>query len=145
MIHLKDIAPEFAYLSNMGFREADSSYRRESFGDAMLVLSGPEFALRFIRDRGQVFVDVSLATGTPLVDWCSLDTLLGFIASTRGACSTDTSIAPDRLAELLHDKWHEVRQVLTSRELLPQLRQFMLDRSRAHASRVFPESGGEIN
>ena len=145
MIHLKDIAPEFAYLSNMGFCEADSSYRRESFGDAMLVLAGPEFALRFIRDRGQVFVDVSLATGTPLVDWCPLDTLLPFIASTQGACSTDASIALDELSESLHDKWPEVRQVLTSQTLLAQLRKFMLDRSRARAPRVFPESGGEIN
>lgn len=139
MIHLKDIAPEFAFLLDIGFREADSSYRRESFGDAVLTLAGPEFALRFVRDRGQVFVDVALDAGNPPIDWCPLVTFFEFLESTRHGECADTSVALDKLSESLQANWPELRRALTSHESLAKLRRFMLDTSRLQAFRSFPD------
>jgi hypothetical protein len=53
------------------------SYTPESFGDCLIVFESPEFLVRLVRDRGQLFIDVrTLSDSSP---WWSLGHLVGFL------------------------------------------------------------------
>ena len=60
----EELAPEITFLErNLSVTKADETYEPSHFGNALLILKGPSYAIRFVRDRGQIFVDVAGTLG----------------------------------------------------------------------------------
>jgi hypothetical protein len=58
---------------DLGFRVAYSDYDPAHFGDSMVILNAERIRLRFVRDRGQVMLDV--ATRAEPEEWFSFGCL----------------------------------------------------------------------
>jgi hypothetical protein len=52
---------------NFGLKETEEQYDENHFGNAYLILTAEDFAIRILRDRGQVFADLA-KPGGPWVD-----------------------------------------------------------------------------
>jgi hypothetical protein len=59
-----------ALLKNKGFRIIAEDHSDERFGNAFMDVESPEFRLRFVSDRGQVFVEIG--SNTPDNKWLEL-------------------------------------------------------------------------
>lgn len=57
-------------LKNRGFKLIAEEHSDERFGNAFMDFESPEFRLRFVSDRGQVFVDIG--SSTPNNKWFEL-------------------------------------------------------------------------
>lgn len=55
-------------LTQFGFIVIDARYDASSFGDSYVVLQAPTVRLRFVRDRGQVSLEIGI-NGEPVTWW----------------------------------------------------------------------------
>jgi|SRR5215213_7901269 len=74
---LKEIMPFFSYLlEEYEFKIEEKIYDPKHFGNFVITLIG-DFQVRFIKDRGQIFVDVKPSIG--INDWFDLRIVLEFL------------------------------------------------------------------
>jgi hypothetical protein len=67
----------FLYSPNQfRFVDSDSS---ESFGNAFMVLEHKDLRLKFIKDRGQLFLDFQPTSSTRKLDWFSIDIVMQLV------------------------------------------------------------------
>lgn len=64
------------------FRIVDSDVSG-SFGDAYLVVSSAALRLRFVRDRGQLFLDLQPASARRTAEWYSVDLVYRMLTGRR--------------------------------------------------------------
>jgi hypothetical protein len=63
-------------LDDLSFQLIEDTYDEECFGNSVLVFRSKEFRLRFIRDRGQIFIDIGAASYSK---WYSLEEVLNVL------------------------------------------------------------------
>lgn len=138
MISLIEIAPAFSFVLGKDFSPDPSAtdYRQGEFGNAVLVMTGPKFSLRFERDRGQVFIDV----GSARDGWHKLEYVLEF--ANPSITQQQLGEPPDSatLADLLLQNWDTVTCLFSDRTQLPLLRDFSKERASTLLSRIFRTS-----
>ena len=118
MIELAQIAPAFSYIADKGFVSSASGYHPERFGNADLLMVGAPFSLRFLRDRGEVFVDAGSTAG----GWHKLENVLEFVDPSITEQQLGSPPDPERMAQLLQEKWDDVVNVFLNQERISELR-----------------------
>lgn len=111
---LTEVRTAFSFLeSARGFRLADET-RSDSFGDAIVDFESATLRVRVLRDRGQVFVDISPADGTPA--WFDLPLLLSHLGERDAAKVLIAGGQRDaqEAADLLRAHYSEVEAMLGS-------------------------------
>ena len=135
IVALADIAPAFAFILERGFVAGESRYEPEHFGDALLVMHSSPFSLRFVRDRGQDFVDVGSASS----GWTSLGYVLEFID--HEITQSQLGKPPDIgvLAKLLQAHWDEVVELFGNLKRMSQFNVFAERKAAEFLSKIFGE------
>jgi len=110
-------------LNELRFRIVQDSYAPEAFGNCVVVLNGPQFRLRLVRDRGQILADLA-----PLIDpekWWNLVFLLEVIHGKMpepefGLVAVAYRVRDNLLAlvEAMGPRWTETRRELERRSQL---------------------------
>jgi hypothetical protein len=112
------------------YRFVDSETTREFGGNAYLVLESPHLRLRFVRDRGPLFLDVQAKEGPR--DWFSIDlvwTLLG--NEPRASAQLD-----EDYVDFLRQNLEQIETAFSG-EHLPQTMTTMRRLQRERAKRMF--------
>lgn len=132
MIDLADIAPAFSFVVNKDLVQSTATYDPQAFGDASLVMAGTPFSLRFVRDRGQVSVEV----GGDATGWYLLTYVLEFVDN---SVTQQLSEPPDptALANLLQGCWDKVADLFRDQQKTSQLQAFAKQKSAALLSKIF--------
>jgi len=106
----EEVRPFFSYLLDRHrFRKTEGVYDPANFGDALMVIRSNELALRFVRDRGQVFVDIG--PGFNGDDWHNLQYVLEFLASNGLPASPSSAWDLEKLGSELKAKYEGVRDI----------------------------------
>ncbi|NJA08192.1 hypothetical protein HC024_21010 [Methylococcaceae bacterium WWC4] len=133
MTNLIDIAPAFAFILDKGFVPGESEYKPQEFGNAVLVMTGTQFSLRFERDRGQVFIDV----GNNIFGWYKLEYVLEFLDCINTQSQLGAPPEPRLLASLLQQLWEKVIALFSTPEEISQLQIFSKQKSTALLDKIF--------
>lgn len=133
MINLADIAPAFSFVVNKGLVQSSATYDPQAFGDASLAMAGEPFSLRFVRDRGQVSVEV----GGDVTGWYLLAYVLEFMDSSVTQQQLGEPPAPALLASLLQGRWDKVAYLFSDQQRILQLQAFAKQKSAALLSSIF--------
>lgn len=133
MINLIDIAPAFTFILDKGFVPGESEYKPQEFGNAVLVMTGTPFSLRFERDRGQVFIDV----GNNIFGWYKLEYVLEFVDCMNAQSQLGTPPEPKLLASLLQELWEKVIALFSTPEETSKLQVFSKQKSTALLDKIF--------
>lgn len=112
------VAEHLAFLSDEGFREVGSEETEHDGGDAWLVVESDELRLRFVRDRGQLFLD--LQPQAPAAEWFSVDLVRRLcLGRPERSAVLDEGYAdflreqlPDLLTRFAPDRWPGTREEL---------------------------------
>lgn len=106
----RQVEPFFSYLlDDPTFLKTEEIYKPEHFGDALLIFQSSELAVRFVRDKGQVFVDIGGVRDGD--DWHNLQNVLQFL---KGDESHSIESAAWDLAEMgseLKANYDKVREL----------------------------------
>ena len=130
---LADIAPSFSFVVGKGLVLNASDYRPKEFGNAALVMVGALFSLRFVRDRGQVFVDA----GSSAAGWHKLEYVLEFVDSSVTQRQLGEPPDPAAMASLLQLNWDKVSGVFGDQQKASQLQAFAKQKSAALLGKLF--------
>lgn len=136
MLSLESIAPEFASFVAERDLKISSEVNSDEFGDLVLVLDSPLFALRFISDKGQRFVDIGIY-GSP---WYKLEHVLEFLDRT---CTQEWLGQPadfKKLALVLSRQFGAMSSLLEDSSKKLALENFVAERFAEMQSRVFGEA-----
>jgi hypothetical protein len=140
MIDLADIAPAFSFVVSKGLVPSASEHRAKEFGNAVLVMVGPPFSLRFERDRGQVFVDVGSNDAT----WYKLEYALEFLDRSITQPQLGEPPDPAVLAKLLQDRWDGVAHLFSDPQRASQLKAFAKQKSATLINNIFHQSSTRV-
>jgi hypothetical protein len=124
MIDLIEIAPSFCFVLAKGLLPGSSQYQESEFGNAALLLVGRPFSLRFLRDRGEVFVDVGSES-----EWHKLEYVLEFVGGFAVEKQLGEPPNPVTMASLLELHWHQVGDLFSDSEKLCRFRDFAQKKS----------------
>lgn len=114
------LAEHLDFLSDEGFREAGSEQTGHNGGDAWLVMESDRLRLRFVRDRGQLLLDLQPVAPTSHREWFSVD-LVRRLCRGRPERSAvlDEGYAdflreqlPDLVVRFAPDRWPRTREEL---------------------------------
>lgn len=133
MIDLDDIAPAFSFVVEKGLVPSSSDYKPQEFGNAVLVMVGEPFSLRFERDRGQLFVDA----GSGPAGWHKLEYLLEFVDDSVTQQKLGEPPAPVAMARLLQLNWDKVSGVFGDRQETLRLQAFAKMKSASLLAKLF--------
>jgi hypothetical protein len=128
MIELEDIAPGFAFVRDEGLVPAEGELDTQAFGNAFLAMRGPAFSLRFVRDRGQLFVDVA----RDATRWHGLEAALAFVDATLSPEEFGRPPDPWALAQALRQRWAQVAALFADAQRLAEFE----DEARVRAEQV---------
>lgn len=133
MIDISDLAPAFSFVVAKGFLPSASDDSPQAFGNAVLVMGGARCSLRFMRDRGQVFVDA----GSDAAGWHGLEYVLEFVD--KRVTQQQLGKPPDvaAMANLLQLNWDKVVSVFSDQQRTLQLQAFAKQRSAALLGGLF--------
>ena len=79
------------FLEELGMRIVDQQYLPQSFGNSFLILESPTLRVRFVRDRGQTWADVSSIA--PGAEWWHVAYVLEAIYGTAPQIQYDLATA----------------------------------------------------
>lgn len=133
MPDLADIAPAFSFVVGKGFVPSASDDRPNEFGNVALVMEGAMFSLRFLRDRGQVFVDA----GSGAAAWHQLQYVLEFVDNSITQQQLGEPPDPVVMANLLQLNWDRVASLFSDQQKIPQLEVFTEQKSATLIGRLF--------
>jgi len=135
MIELAEIAPSFGFILEKGLVASASDYHPERFGNADLLMVGAPFSLQFLRDRGEVFVDV----GSTTAGWHKLEDVLEFLDQTITQQQLGSPPNPREMSKALQQNWEQVVALFGDRQRILALEAFGKERSAALIRKLFPE------
>ncbi len=120
----------FLYLPNQfRFVESDSS---ESLGNAFLVLEHKDLRLKFIKDRGQLFLDFQPTSSNRKKDWFSIDIVKQLVTG-----NIEPSAEMDiEKAKFLKSNLDEIKRLFSTTNLEDTLKK-LRELERARAKRLF--------
>ena len=133
MINLMDIAPAFSFVVQYGFVPHEKAYNPHEFGNAMLVMKGAQFSLRFERNRGQVFVDI----GNSSIGWHKLEYILEFVDSSITQQQLGEPPNPEILAKLLQKSWGKVIDSFIEPQKMSEFECFSKKKSETLLNKIF--------
>jgi hypothetical protein len=136
MVELSDIAPSFAFVQHEGFVQVSGHYKPEEFGNAVLVMAGQNFSLKFERDRGQIFVDI----GNSDIGWEKLEYALIFLDNSIKEEQLGSPPTESRLADLARSNWKKIFQLHEDTVSMSAFKDFCQIQSSNHISRIFSKS-----
>ncbi len=119
-ISLNDIAPSFLFLMDKNFEQISCNYDPESFGNALLIVRGANFSLKFTRDRSDLTVDI----GDSLKGWFKLEDVLEFIDPSIQENNLEKSFDILELSFFLKKNWKEVEKIFLDPQKISQIQQF---------------------
>jgi hypothetical protein len=96
---LQAIAPDYAFLLDEGFAVESASEDAREFGNAVVVARGQGIRIRFIRERGDLFIDLR----TEASPWYSLNDVLECLQLPRGPVSATPRQAFREVIRFLND------------------------------------------
>lgn len=120
----------FLYSPNQ-FRFVDSG-SSESFGNAFLVLEHKDLRLKFIKDRGQLFLDFQPTSSNRKMDWFSIDIVKQLVT---GNIEPSSEMDTDK-AKFLKSNLDEIQRLFSTANLKGTLKK-LRELERARAKRLF--------
>ena len=106
----QDVALAFiAPFTSYGFRPAEQVSAPASFGDALARFEGPDFQLRVLRERGQLFVEVGVVNQTD--DWFDLRKVLEFLGEAGSISLEPDEQGLDLLRIKLEKEYQRIREL----------------------------------
>ena len=117
-----------------GFQVIDETYNPKAFGDAVVGFQSRDFALRVVRDRGQIFADVGPAQ--TLDEWYDLKRVLEF----QGRGSTDTSeFELNELVRVLKVNYDELSRLFSKENyslISDKLKRFEIEKAKERLAKL---------
>lgn len=121
----------FLYSPNR-FRFVDSG-SSESFGNAFLVLEHEDLRLRFVKDRGQIFLDFQPTSKKQKGEWFSIDIVKQMVTG-----EIEPSAEMDsKKAKFLKTNLDEIEQLFSTVNMESTIKK-LKELERARAKRLFP-------
>jgi len=121
----------FLYSPNR-FRFVDSG-SSESFGNAFLVLEHKELRLRFVKDRGQIFLDFQPTSKNRKGEWFSIDIVKQMVT---GEIETSAEMDSEK-RKFLKTNLDKIEQLFSSANREGTIKK-LKELERARAKRLFP-------
>ena len=115
------------------YRIAESQIAPSFGGDAYLVISSESLRLRFVRDRGQLFLDFQEGDAVPKGDWYSIDLVRRLITGER----QDTAELGEDYAVFLRYSFPEIESRFANVELVSDTKRQLHDLERIRAKELF--------
>lgn len=115
-----------------GYRFADSN-TTSSFGNAYVVVSSPTLRMRFVRDRGQLFLDFQEAYASEKSPWYSIDLVRRLLT---GARQTTAELSED-YAIFLQASLREIEERFSNEKALSETKRQLEDLKRMRAKELF--------
>jgi hypothetical protein len=136
VLTLDNIASSFLFLKKKNFIETNGSYSSKDFGNALIIMRGDSFSLRFERDRGQIMIDI----GGNQIGWFKLEYALEFID--RSINQEDFGEPPSvpRLADLLQKHWLSMEELLGNKNKIDELKEFTSLKTETLIKKIFRNS-----
>lgn len=125
MININILAPDFHFLEKMNFVSISSDYRQSDFGNALLILKGPVFFFKVVRDRGQLFFDL----GENFNEWHKLEYVIEYIDSSVTQKQLSVPPASKMLAMHFERLINDISNLFTDNQQLLALREFEKEKS----------------
>jgi hypothetical protein len=130
---LKFLVDHCSFLWTDGrYRIVDSDVSTSFGGDAFLIVTSDALRLRFVRDRGQLFLDVQDVGSAGRDDWYSLDLLWRLIKGER----RNSAVLDEEYARFLRESLPSVESHFVS-EHLPETTRTLHELKRARARELF--------
>ena len=95
------------------FSVHDFSYDSRNFGNAVLILNSTHIDIRFIKDRGQVFIDIKPSSD---VIWFRLEDILSLIPSSEVNSRDYISHDLEKSSELINQFYEEITDLFRGEE-----------------------------
>ncbi|MFX0023527.1 MAG: hypothetical protein ACFE9S_14470 [Candidatus Hermodarchaeota archaeon] len=113
------------------FRIVDSD-SSESFGNAFLVLEHKNLRLKFIKDKGQLFLDFQPMSSNRKKDWFSIDIVMQLVT---GNIESSSEMDTDK-AKFIKSNLDEIQRLFSSPNLEVTIKK-LRELERARAKRLF--------
>lgn len=105
------------FLDDLGFRKVEEMYDVESFGDSTVILESDKLQVRFIRDRGQVFADISSSLDP--TSWWDLALVAELTGTTiESEKSTQSSCSLVQLVSFITRNYQTIVRLFTEDDFL---------------------------
>jgi hypothetical protein len=121
-------------LQRYGFKKVEEIYKPEEFGNALIKMESSDFQLRFLRDKGQSFVDIS-PLGTDR--WYQLQYVLEFVDSNIRPDDFGSPPKIDKLSESLDKNYYKVRNLFLDTAALSNFENFAENKMKEFINRIF--------
>lgn len=141
MIDLAELAPAFSFIAAKGFVLNARDYKPQEFGNAIVVMAGPIFSLRFMRDRDQIFIDA----GSDEAGWHKLEYVLEFVDNSVSQEQLGEPPDPSTLAKLLQLNWEAVTSLFGNQRRISELQDFSRQKSTDFVGRLFARGKGSFS
>ncbi|MBV8543658.1 MAG: hypothetical protein JO088_02835 [Acidobacteria bacterium] len=119
------------------FRKTFEHYDDQHFGNEVLMYASPELALKFVRDRGEILLDVGPPDGT---SWYMAPRLYEYLRIASNAYGPADSALLRRHAHLLSENYDRISDLFIPERLAAtetELRKFW----KLNAEEMFPSDG----
>ncbi len=131
-IVLDEIRPWFSFLSkDYGFYQVEA-YNSASFGDSLAVLASDNFRIRFIRDRGQIFIDIGSVVKPD--EWFDLSLVKALIEGNLA----DGAEAIQDLAVFLRNNYSAVKDLFEEKKFI-ETEKALRELEKLRAQNMFPK------
>ncbi len=108
---LEEIEPFFFHLIKaFDFEKEDERSYPASFGNEVLVLKSRDFRVRFVRDRGDIYVDVGPVSEPS--EWHLLEDVLEFVTKQGIRAKHDAGLGLQELAAALKANYADLQKFL---------------------------------
>ena len=125
-----------SWLATNGFSEAEYVFDDKAFGNEILVYRSPDAFMRFVNDRGDVYIDVSPPTqDSP--EWFLLDNLLQLLGYAAESFTGGRESQMRNVIEALNTDFPRLKAMLRPADL-EQTRKDMEELCRSKIRQMFP-------
>ena len=126
-----------SWLVANGFSETEYVFDDKAFGNEILVYGSPDVFIRFVNDRGDVYIDMSPPTqDSP--EWFLLDNLLQLLGYTAESFAGSAESQMRNVIEALNKNFSRLKAMLTPADL-EQTRKELDELCRSKIRQMFPQ------
>jgi hypothetical protein len=127
-----EVKPLFSFLLDDHGCSLSETYDSSSFGDSLAILACDDFRIRFIRDRGQIFVDIGPASKND--EWYDLN----LVRATILRSPSDEVASIENLAIFLRDNYFAVKDLFEGKNVR-ETEKALEELQQLRAQKMFPQ------